>query len=112
MGPATQAAWVAHAVGVAVPARVVLVAVEVRVGDLILEPTPGAQTVIANVPPEVHAALAHRLAPETTTLLASGVLATAADDTVTRYADAGFVEAGRSEHDGWAVLKLSRALPG
>ena len=85
------------------------IAIEMQQLDLMADPPPPARTVAANVPPDVHAVIAQRISSETETVLASGVLTTAADDVADLYAAAGFRVDSRAELGGWAVLILRRA---
>ena len=91
-----------------VNAEVTEVSVEARQLDLMADRPPPARTVVANVPPEVHSAIAGRISTETDIVLASGLLATAADHVADLYTAAGFSEHSRSELGGWAVLILRR----
>jgi ribosomal protein L11 methyltransferase len=84
------------------------VTVRLESTDLCDQPAPAARVVIANVPQSIHASIAMRLADETETLIASGVLISAADAVADCYANAGLTEAERRESGGWAVLTLSR----
>jgi ribosomal protein L11 methyltransferase len=84
------------------------VAVDVREADLVQDPPARARTLVANVPPEVHAAIAQELSPATLTVIASGVLAEAADAVTERYAAAGMRLLSRREAGGWVALTLTR----
>jgi ribosomal protein L11 methyltransferase len=85
------------------------VEIDVRVADLAEVPAPPADLVVAYVPLPLHAAIAAQLVERPATLLASGVLATAADEAVAAYEAAGMRECERVELAGWACLTLTRA---
>jgi ribosomal protein L11 methyltransferase len=83
--------------------------VEVTVGD-VTHDAPWAPTIAANLtlPLLVAAAPATTSPPGPTRLIASGVLAAAADEVVAAWAPLGFAERERRELDGWAALVLER----
>jgi ribosomal protein L11 methyltransferase len=85
------------------------VAVDVRQADLATEPAPPASAIAANVPLEVHGAIAARLTEVPETLIASGLLAEHVDDALRAYAACGLREERRTLDAGWAVLVLGRA---
>ena len=85
------------------------VAVDVRQGDLAATPAPRAAAIAANVPLDLHAAIATTMADVPRTLIASGVLAEHADAAARAYAAAGLHEVQRTVESGWAVLVLRRA---
>jgi ribosomal protein L11 methyltransferase len=100
------------------------VAVEVRESDVTVD-APWATTIVANLTLPLLVAAA-RVAPcpdpsakslgtaervsvtSPVRLIASGVLARAADEVVAAWGPAGFVERERRELDGWAALVLER----
>lgn len=88
------------------------VGVEVREGDLTREPAPPADVLVANVPLELHTAIASQFAEPPSTLIMSGVLAVAADEAIGAYEAAGLREAERYEAAGWARVTLTRASSG
>jgi len=84
------------------------VVVDVRQGDLAAIPVPPAAAVAANVPLDLHAAIATRMADVPGTLIASGVLAEHADEAARAYATVGLRETERTVDSGWTVLVLHR----
>jgi ribosomal protein L11 methyltransferase len=74
--------------------------------DLTAVAPPPAPTLAANVPPDVHAALAGALAPAVLHVIASGFTDTEHDDVVGHYA--GFVPRRRLG-EGWQAVLLERA---
>ena len=85
------------------------VEIEVRAADLRTHVPPQAATMVANVPPAVHAAIAARLERPPDALLVSGVLDEAADEVARVYAAAGLREARRDVSLGWATLLFTRS---
>ena len=85
------------------------VAVEVRELDLAGEDAPPADTVVANVPLELHALIARRMARPPRVLIASGLLDAGADEVAAAYVAAGLREARRRSDGGWSLLVLVRA---
>jgi ribosomal protein L11 methyltransferase len=86
------------------------VAVRTQWLNLAATAPPWAPTVLANLTVDLHAIIAAEVLerpPER--LVASGVLATRADETVAAYARHGLREADRRERAEWAALLLERA---
>ena len=65
------------------------VQVAARRADLLAEAPPPAQTLVANVPAQVHAAVRGQLTETPCQLIVSGVTPAAADEIVAAYADLG-----------------------
>jgi ribosomal protein L11 methyltransferase len=82
------------------------VGIDVRETDLSAEPAPLAELVVANVPLPLHDSVATRMTDVPATLIASGVLASAADEAAAAYAAIGLREVDRVELAGWACLTL------
>lgn len=80
---------------------------DVQVGslDLASEPPPQAATVAANVPLEVHRAIAARVGETAGTVIVSGISAAAVGEVRELY---GLPEATRSIDAGWATIVLKR----
>jgi ribosomal protein L11 methyltransferase len=85
------------------------VAVEARQADLLSEPPPPADTVVANVPVHVHRAVRERLEQSPRRLIASGVSPDEADEVVAAYSGLGLVERRRYAQSGWAAVLLAAA---
>jgi ribosomal protein L11 methyltransferase len=83
-------------------------AVEAVQADLTAVPPPPAPTIAANVPPEVHRAVAAKLAPVTAIVLVSGVVESELADTLNAYAAAGLAPLRRAGGAGWQALLLER----
>lgn len=83
--------------------------VEAVQADLTAVPPPPAPTLAANVPPEVHAAVAGRLAPVTSYVLVSGVVESELPDVLNAYAAAGLSPLRRLGGAGWQALLLERS---
>ncbi|MEX0674829.1 MAG: 50S ribosomal protein L11 methyltransferase [Gaiellaceae bacterium] len=83
------------------------VVVEARQADLLAEPPPAADTVVANVPVHVHRAVRERLERPPRRLIASGVSPDEADEVVAAYAGLGLVERRRYAQSGWAAVLLA-----
>ena len=84
------------------------VSVEVVRADLLATPPPPAPTLVANVPGFVHEAVAGRLAPETRTVLVSGVVDDDLEDVVGAYGRAGLQPAAQAVRRSWAAALLVR----
>jgi ribosomal protein L11 methyltransferase len=84
-------------------------AVEAVQADLTTVPPPPAPTLAANVPPEVHAAVAARLAPVTAYVLLSGVVESELPAVLNAYAAAGLSPLRRLGGSGWQALLLERS---
>jgi len=83
--------------------------IEVVQADLTAVPPPPAPTLAANVPPQVHAAVAARLAPVTAFVLLSGVVESELAETLGAYAAAGLTPLQRLGGAGWQALLLERS---
>ena len=81
--------------------------VEARRVDLVAEPAPAAETVVANVPVFVQRAVRAGLERPPRALVVSGVTAAEADEVVASYADLGLVERGRFVQSAWAAVLLA-----
>lgn len=77
--------------------------------DLTVTPPPRAHAVVANVPPDVHAAIAERLDERPRTLVAMGFLAESADTVVSAYASVGLALEHRADVSEWPMLVLAGA---
>ena len=84
------------------------VPVDAMQADLTAIPPPPAPTLAANVPIKVHEVIAARLAPETRTVLVSGILDEHVPGVVEAYARAGFRPAGQKVVRSWAAALLVR----
>jgi ribosomal protein L11 methyltransferase len=84
-------------------------AVEAVQADLTAVPPPPAPTIAANVPPEVHRAVAARLSPITAFVLVSGVVESELADALNAYAAAGLAPLRRLGGAGWQALLLERS---
>ena len=84
--------------------------VDVAVGraDLLEAPPPPATTLAANVPVAVHDAIAGRLAPETRSVIVSGIVDDDLEDVAAAYGRAGLVLAGQAVRRSWAAALLVR----
>ena len=82
--------------------------VEVLGADLLAVPPPPAPTVAANVPIEVHKAIAGRLGRETRTVIASGVVDEHLPVVAEAYERAGLAVAARAVTRSWAAALLVR----
>lgn len=83
------------------------VEVEARRVDLVAEPAPAADTVVANVPVFVQRAVRAGLERPPRALVVSGVTAAEADEVVASYAGLGLVERGRFVQSAWAAVLLA-----
>jgi ribosomal protein L11 methyltransferase len=99
--PAAVAATVANA-------RVNDVALEVRRHDLRADPTPPGRTIAANLLGSLLLAWARRLGAPPDYLIASGLLATEAEEVAAGFAAAGMRESARRAGREWAALLLER----
>ncbi len=81
--------------------------VEARRVDLVAEPAPVADTVVANVPVFVQRAVRAGLERPPRALVVSGVNAAEADEVVASYAGLGLAERGRFVQSGWAAVLLA-----
>jgi ribosomal protein L11 methyltransferase len=86
--------------------------VQATVADLSREPAPPAESFVANVPPAVHAGIAHswRDDPEPRVGLLSGFAPADADLVIEGYAACGFAESRRHVTHQWIVSEVSRTL--
>ena len=84
--------------------------VDVAVGraDLLEAPPPPAATLAANVPVAVHGAIAGGLAPETRSVIVSGIVDDDLEDVAAAYGRAGLVLAERAVRRSWAAALLVR----
>ena len=82
------------------------VAVDVVEADVTATAAPIADTIVANVPLELHPHIARGLTPDTKTVIASGVLKRDVDEAAAAYAAAGLREDRRRIKEGWALLVL------
>ena len=80
-------------------------AVAARVCDLLRDPAPVAEALVANVPVHVHMAIAPRLEPPRL-LIASGFVAADADAVAGAYSPLGLQVADGMQGQGWAALVL------
>ncbi len=93
------------------------VAVEIRRVDLLAEPPPDADTVVANMPTHVQAAVREALPRLPRHLVLSGVNPRDGDTLVASYAPRGLVERRRFVESDWAAILLTapdvplRAVP-
>ena len=94
-GSVAATAWNAELNGVQVAARR---------ADLLAEAPPPAQTLVANVPAQVHAAVRGQLTETPCQLIVSGVTPAAADEVVAAYADLGLSERHRVIESDWAAV--------
>jgi ribosomal protein L11 methyltransferase len=83
--------------------------VEAVQADLTRVPPPPAPTLAANVPPEVHRAVAAGLSPVTAFVLLSGVVESELADVLVAYAGAGLAPLRRLGGAGWQALLLERS---
>jgi ribosomal protein L11 methyltransferase len=83
--------------------------VEAVQADLTAIAPPPAPTLAANVPPEVHAAVAARLASVTSYVLLSGVVESELTAVLNAYAAAGLSPLRRLGGAGWQALLLERS---
>jgi ribosomal protein L11 methyltransferase len=83
--------------------------VEAVQADLTAVPPPPATTLAANVPPQVHVAVAAGLAPVTSFVLVSGVVESELPDVLGSYSAAGFTPLRRLGGAGWQALLLERS---
>jgi ribosomal protein L11 methyltransferase len=82
--------------------------VDVVVGDVTVD-APWASTIVANLTlPLLVAAAEAVVTTAPARLIASGVLASSADEAVAAWTPLGFVERERRELEGWAALVLER----
>ena len=84
------------------------VEVEVLAADLLAAPPPPVPTLSANVPLDVHAAIAGRLAPETRRVIVSGMVDEHLPQVASAYERAGFAPAARAVRRSWAAALLVR----
>jgi ribosomal protein L11 methyltransferase len=85
------------------------VMLETRHASLMTEPPPDTAAFAANVPPEVHLAVAARLGrPGPGVALVSGFGPDDADRVISAYGARGLKERSRSERLGWVVSELRR----
>lgn len=77
--------------------------------DLLEVPPPPVPTLAANVPVKVHERLAERLAPETRTVLVSGIVEDHMDRVVEAYGRAGLELAAPATLRSWVAALLVRA---
>lgn len=82
------------------------VEIDVHRADLLTTAPPDAATVCANVPPEVHAAVAAGLAKPPAALIASGFVAGEAEAVLASYAPAGLVLQRTIETGEWSSCLL------
>jgi ribosomal protein L11 methyltransferase len=83
--------------------------IDVRLTDLVGQPPPPAAGFAANVPPEVHAAIASNWrAQAPATGLVSGFGAEAAEQVMAAYASCGLHERRRVQRVGWVIAELGR----
>jgi ribosomal protein L11 methyltransferase len=84
--------------------------VEVAVGhaDLLATPPPPATTLAGNMPVAVHDAVAGRLAPETRTVIVSGIVDDDLQDVAAAYGRAGLTLAAQAVRRSWAAAVLVR----
>ena len=89
------------------------VEVDARQVDLVAEPAPAADTVVANVPVFVHRAVRASLETPPRALVVSGVNEVEAAEVVSSYAELGLVERGRFVQSGWvaALLTVPELVP-
>ena len=97
-------------------ARLSGVEIDTRALDLMDEPAPAARTIVANVPPPVHASIAASIAAQLDrpidapqTVVASGFGPADVDSVEAAYAELGLGEVGAESSDEWSVLRLSAA---
>jgi ribosomal protein L11 methyltransferase len=83
--------------------------VDAMQADLLEIPPPPAPTLAANVPVKVHERLAERLAPETRTVLVSGIVEEHLDQVVEAYGRAGLGLAAPATLRTWVAALLVRA---
>lgn len=83
------------------------VTLDARRIDLLSEPPPAAETVVANVPLAVHRAVRQRLGEPPRRLVVSGVTPADADEVVSSYADLGLAERRRLVESSWAAVLLA-----
>lgn len=83
------------------------VELEARQADLINEPAPFAETVVANVPAVVQRAVRASYGEAPRALVLSGVNPDEADALVASYADLGLAERGRHVQSNWAAVLLT-----
>jgi ribosomal protein L11 methyltransferase len=86
------------------------VELDVRRLDLLRDPLPAAETLVANLLRPLLLALAARLVHPPARLIASGLLAEEADEVAAAFAAAGvpLAESARVHEGGWASLLLER----
>lgn len=85
------------------------VAIDAAAADLSTQPPPAADGLAANVPPQLHEAIASSLAePVPQILLLSGFEPTAAPRVSSAYSARGLVEHQRIERLGWGIVVLKR----
>ena len=89
-------------------ARLNGVEVEAMQADLTAIPPPPVPALAANVPIKVHEVIAARLAPETRTVLVSGILDEHVPGVVEAYGRAGLEPAGQKIVRSWAAVLLVR----
>lgn len=82
--------------------------VDVVRADLLAIPPPPARTLVANVPVGVHEAVAGRLAPETRSVIVSGIVDDDLEAVAGAYGRAGLAVAGQAVRRGWAAALLVR----
>jgi ribosomal protein L11 methyltransferase len=83
------------------------VEVDARQVDLVADPPPAAQTIVANVPPHVQAGVRANLVETPSHLILSGITPAAAGPIVDTYADLGLVERRRLVEADWAAVLLT-----
>jgi ribosomal protein L11 methyltransferase len=82
--------------------------VDVLRGDLMELPPPPVPTLAANVPEQVHARIAARLAPETARVIVSGIVEEQLPAVLEGYGRAGLTVAGHGTLRGWTAALLVR----
>jgi ribosomal protein L11 methyltransferase len=84
------------------------VAVRAVLADLREIPPPPAQTLVGNMPLDVHERVAAAIGPDTRHVIASGITAAQEEAATAAYARAGLLATGRRIAGGWATLRLGR----
>jgi ribosomal protein L11 methylase PrmA len=82
------------------------VAIDVRRVDVASEPPPGAETVVANVPPAVQLALAERLDATPSLLIASGFKPDEIATVASAWEPRGLSVADEVRANEWSVLVM------
>jgi ribosomal protein L11 methyltransferase len=86
------------------------VEVDARAVNLVADPAPAAETVVANVPPHVQAGVRANLVEAPRHLILSGITPAAAGPIVETYAELGLVERRRLVEADWAAVLLAPGL--